>query len=95
MLDSEFTQEWFPSAEPGDYSRNGAVDAGDYVSWRKGLGSTYNQNHYTVWRDNFGQITGSGTGGSASVAVSEPASPLWMVLIVLLVVHTRPMLNRP
>jgi hypothetical protein len=29
MLNAEFTQEWFPSAPPGDYNRNGTIDAGD------------------------------------------------------------------
>jgi hypothetical protein len=89
MLNSEFTQEWFPSAPPGDYNGNGTVDAGDYITWRKGLGTTYDQNHYIVWRAHFGQMTGSGTGTSADVAVPEPASGLWMFFVVLSVVHSR------
>jgi hypothetical protein len=89
MLNSEFTQEWFPSAPPGDYNGNGTVDAGDYITWRKGLGTTYDQNHYIVWRAHFGQMTGSGTGTCADVAVPEPASGLWMVFVVLSVVHSR------
>jgi hypothetical protein len=79
MLNSEFTQDWFSSAPPGDYNRDGAVDAGDYVTWRKGLGSAYNQNHYTVWRDNFGQTAGSGAGASANAGVPEPAT---LVLLI-------------
>ena len=35
---------------PGDYNHNGIVDAADYVVWRKGLGTTYTQADYDVWR---------------------------------------------
>ena len=44
------------SAVPGDYSGNGIVDAADYVVWRKGLGTTYTQNDYNVWRAHFGSV---------------------------------------
>jgi hypothetical protein len=44
----------------GDYNHNGFVDATDYVVWRKGLGTTYIQNDYDVWRAHFGQTAGSG-----------------------------------
>jgi len=33
---------------PGDFNNNGVVDAADYVVWRKGLGTTYDQNDYGV-----------------------------------------------
>jgi hypothetical protein len=79
MLNSEFTQEWFPIARPGDYNRNGTVDAGDYISWRKALGSTYNQNHYVIWRTHFGESPGSGSGASATV--SEPATAMLLILV--------------
>jgi len=57
---------------PGDYNANGAVDAADYVVWRKGLGTTYTQNDYNVWRSNFGDTAGSGAASNA--AVPEPGS---------------------
>jgi hypothetical protein len=51
----------------GDYSRNGAVDAADYVMWRKTTGQTgtdlaadgdgnlvVNDSDYNLWRENFG-----------------------------------------
>jgi hypothetical protein len=63
----------------GDYDHNGIVDAADYVVWRKGLGTTYTQNDYDVWRANFGQTAGSGSAASATATVPEPAT---LVLLV-------------
>jgi hypothetical protein len=58
---------------PGDYDGNGTVDAGDYVVWRKGLGTAYTDLDYSVWRAHFGQYL-PGSGGGANVTVAEPAS---------------------
>jgi fibronectin-binding autotransporter adhesin len=59
---------------PGDYNNNGVVDAADYVVWRKGLGTTYTQSDYNVWRTHFGQTAGSGAGASTNAAVPEPTT---------------------
>jgi hypothetical protein len=66
------------SLEPlaGDFNNDGVVDAGDYVVWRKGLGTLYNSSHFNQWRANFGETLGSGTSG----AVPEPSS--WLICIV-------------
>jgi hypothetical protein len=56
----------------GDYNGNGAVDAADYVVWRKGLGTTYTQTDYDAWRANFGNSAGGA--GLAGGAVPEPGS---------------------
>ena len=46
---------------PGDYNGDGVVDAGDYIVWRNGLGTTYKLSDYNVWRAHFGQsLPGSG-----------------------------------
>ena len=45
---------------PGDYNRNVASDAGDYVAFRKGLGTTYVPIDYNIWRAHFGQTTPGG-----------------------------------
>jgi hypothetical protein len=58
----------------GDYNGNGVVDAADYVVWRKGLGATYTQNDYSVWRSRFGSTSGSGAGATATRAVPEPTT---------------------
>jgi hypothetical protein len=79
MSTSEFTQRWFLSSAPGDFDRNGIVDAADYVVWRKGLGTTYTQDDYNVWRAHFGQIAGSGAGAIANAAVPEPTT---LVLLI-------------
>jgi hypothetical protein len=47
---------------PGDFNGDGAVDAADYVEWRQGLGTIYDQNDYGVWRAHFGTSLGSGSG---------------------------------
>jgi hypothetical protein len=72
---------------PGDYNRDGTVDAADYVMWRHGLGTTYTQGDYDVWRANFGQTIGSGgalpsadplpiASADSLPAVPEPSTPL-------------------
>jgi autotransporter-associated beta strand protein len=61
----------------GDFNGDGAVNAADYVVWRRGLGTSYTQDDYNAWRMHFGQTTGSGSGaGAASLdaAVPEPSS---------------------
>jgi probable HAF family extracellular repeat protein len=75
-----------PILIPGDFNNSGAVDAADYVVWRKGLGTTYTQHDYNVWRANFGQTIGAGIGASANAAVPEPTTlvlPLAGILAML------------
>ena len=61
----------------GDYNRDGAVDSGDYVVWRKtGING---QQGYDDWRANFGRsVPGFGQdlsgGASSAAAVPEPAA---------------------
>jgi hypothetical protein len=57
----------------GDFNEDGVVDAADYVVWRKGLGSTYTQNDFNVWRANFGQNTDAEALPSQA-AVPEPVT---------------------
>jgi fibronectin-binding autotransporter adhesin len=65
---------------PGDFNHNGIVDAADYVVWRKGLGATYTQSDYDVWRARFGQTAGSGASASANAAAPEPATAVLLIL---------------
>jgi hypothetical protein len=60
---------------PGDFNGNGIVDAVDYVVWRKGLGTTYTQNDYNVWRAHFGQTAGAGAGSGVTTGLPDSAVP--------------------
>jgi endonuclease/exonuclease/phosphatase family metal-dependent hydrolase len=68
--------EFVLSSLSGDFNADGIVDAADYVVWRKGLGSIYTQNDYTIWRAYFGETAGDG----ASAAVPEP--PIGVLLLM-------------
>jgi hypothetical protein len=57
--------------EPGDYNRDGNVDAADYVVWRK---QETIQADYNTWRANFGRTVGNGADASANGTVPEPAT---------------------
>jgi hypothetical protein len=83
-----------PEGVDGDYNENGVVDAGDYIIWRKNVGTTITlpndptggtigPQQYNTWRANFGRTPGSGTiiGGAA---VPEPSSLLVLLTIMLI-----------
>jgi hypothetical protein len=44
----------------GDYNIDGAVDAADYVIWRKLLGTTHTPAYYNVWHSSFGSTAAPG-----------------------------------
>jgi hypothetical protein len=81
-----------PQILPGDYNGDDAVDAADYVVWRKTLGQnvpqgtaadgngdgTINPADYSVWRAKFG-VTRSG-GGAINPAVPEPCATMLCLL---------------
>jgi hypothetical protein len=73
---------------PGDYNRDGVVDNGDYIIWRKSNGTAgflaadgngdhvVNQLDYNYWRQRFGNVqAGAGQGAT----VPEPAGILVML----------------
>jgi hypothetical protein len=57
----------------GDFNGDHVVDAADYTVWRNGLGSTYTQNDYDVWKANFGN---SSTAVASAAGVPEPTTLL-------------------
>jgi hypothetical protein len=56
----------------GDWDHNGAVQAADYVAWRKGLGTIYQAGDYNTWRANYGASAPGAGAGADFVAVPEP-----------------------
>ncbi len=83
---SEFIAFTYSNALPGDFNFDGAVDAADYVEWRKGLGTTYAQSDYDTWRTNFGKSLDSDSGIDRIASVPEPASIVlfWMGALAVL-----------
>jgi hypothetical protein len=81
---------------PGDYNRNGVVDAADYVVWRDRLGSGtalanddtpgVGADDYDRWRANFGladEIV-AGLSSTPNAAVPEPSSTLLALAAILI-----------
>ena len=62
------------------------LPSANYVVWRKGLGTSYNQNDYGVWRAHFGSSLGPGSGSALpsaqplSATVPEPTTLVLMIL---------------
>lgn len=80
-----------PSVElTGDFNHDGTVDAADYIVWRVGFGTTYDQDDYNDWSANFGATNSGAAAGAAnsfSHAVPEPAT--WMMLALLVIAPFR------
>jgi hypothetical protein len=79
---------------PGDYNFNGAVDAADYVMWRKHLNDSESlpnddtvgvqADDYVRWRSKFGQAaSASALGVGAESTVPEPAAVVVMVMYLI------------
>jgi hypothetical protein len=86
---------------PGDYNDDGAVDAADYVVWRKNDGTnatlpndetpgSVGSIDYQVWAANFGTSGGGGATGGASL-VPEPTTLVTILIaaVGILVRRTR------
>ncbi len=91
-----------PEPIPGDYNRNGIVDAADYTIWRNTLGSTtdlrangnntgasankIDQADYAFWKSRFGNVSGSGSG---ALSVPEPATAMLLLIAAALLCWRR------
>ncbi len=90
------------AAQLGDFNSDGKVDAGDYATWRKNDlantslpnddGLTTQAERYSLWRANFGNPPGSGSGIAGSASVPEPTTAMLVVAGIIsgLVVRRRP-----
>jgi hypothetical protein len=83
-VDRHMTIEYAPGM-PGDFDGNGVVDGSDYVVWRKGFGTSYNEAAYDDWLSHFGESLLLG-GGSATVPEPEHA---WLVLTAMTILGCR------
>ena len=88
---------------PGDYNKNGKVDAPDYTIWRNHLGQSFQLDNeggitpglvtaadYDFWKSHFGEPAGAGAGGlAAGATVPEPASYLLAILGLFVIIIVR------
>lgn len=84
---------WTPipdSGVAGDYNNNGVVDAGDYVTWRKGTSRLYNEvatygsispEDYTEWRARFGNPPNHSI-AQGLAAIPEPSTATLLLLCI-------------
>jgi hypothetical protein len=80
---------------PGDYDRNGIVEAADYDDWRAGYGSSVlpgtgadgtgdgvvDMSDYILWRKRM-PTAGSGGSGGNTASTPEPSSLIFMFVAV-------------
>lgn len=60
---------------PGDFNGDGSVDAADYTTWRGGLGTTFDDEDFLVWRNNYGATSGAVGSGTANAGASRVPEP--------------------
>lgn len=90
-----------PPGVPGDYNNNGAVDAADYVLWRKGgplqnevdNPGIVNAQDYVEWRARFGNTSGSGSAFMGTASVPEPRLGAAFVLVGILLASWQRMIT--
>ncbi len=86
-----YESQGVPSFSPGDYNRNGIVDAADYTVWRNSAGALVtpfeladgdgdgmvDADDYGVWKSHFGAglVFTLGGGGSSIAVAPEPMAP--------------------
>lgn len=89
-----------PQLVPGDYNRNGIVDAADYIVWRMTRGSTtdlrangdnsgasanrIDQADYTYWRTQFGNAGAGGAVEWIGTATVPEPASLWLLLVAVI-----------
>jgi GH25 family lysozyme M1 (1,4-beta-N-acetylmuramidase) len=85
----------YDGAMPGDFNRDGNVDAADYIVWRKTKGQTVpifsgadadgdakvGNSDYNIWRSHVGQASRTGARGGLLKGVSTVPEPSFFVLI--------------
>lgn len=89
FIDSVLFSDGFVNEfNPGDFNKDGKVDAADYAVWRNGLVTEeYTLADYDVWRMNYG----AGTGGEPAIATPapEPAALAGLLSLMTLAIVSR------
>jgi hypothetical protein len=81
------TFEVTPAPIAGDFNQDGAVDAADFVVWRKNVNATSEVTGYDHWRGNFGRAAAEDSLLAGSAAVPEPTAAVAVVILLPLVCH--------
>ena len=89
---------------PGDFNRDGRVDAADYAMWRSTFGSisqlaadasgnaVVDAADYVIWRKNLS--TAGNANGQLTTSVPEPANVLLIALLLTLIsIGRKPLMN--
>jgi beta-glucanase (GH16 family) len=101
-MDVDYVRVWTPQTGlRGDYDKNGAVDAADYIVWRKSLGQngiglsadgsgngTVGPEDYDVWSRSFGGPN-MPAAAAATYHVPEPATAISVTLSLMLLYSQR------
>lgn len=87
----------------GDYNHNSAVDAGDYVIWRRTFGNgaspagsgadgnssgSIDQGDYTYWRERFGNAPVGVGAGAGLTSIPEPGAVLFGLQLIAFGIST-------
>jgi hypothetical protein len=73
----------------GDFNHSGTVDAADYVAWQNGLGTTYSQSDYDVWRAHFALTSGSGASVGENATVPEMPTATFLLTCAITISLSR------
>jgi hypothetical protein len=68
------------SSLPGDFNKDGAVNAADYVVFSKGLAD----GTYATWKANFGEGTPGGSPANSPYPAGVPEPTSWLLLLLAL-----------
>ncbi|QDS98175.1 autotransporter outer membrane beta-barrel domain-containing protein [Adhaeretor mobilis] len=62
----------------GDFDADSDVDGGDFLTWQRGLGTTYLASDLTKWQNNYGRVVGNSL--SSATTVPEPISASLLII---------------
>jgi hypothetical protein len=79
--------EYISDGLTGDVNRDQAVDAADYVYWRKGLGTTHIDDDFGLWRTHF--HAAEAAGGTLHASVPEPTVAVTLLGFIALLCGAR------